>query len=496
MNKIKILVKENKTLLREASMISPEELRMWMDQSVPAPAVYLDPVNGQVVLKDKRGLIRIDADGNIANLTYGSDVQEMLDKDFIDPNANYTKDKYIEGMDLESQRQWRDFDQGRQKHVNEVLGRFSGPADRRTFKEWWRNFVRNMKKDLKIKWINFKRVFSDRLTATGKARKRRQVAKQRRLQGTEPLTTGGHPFGSTMTEKRSAKIIEDLDAQIKAIGAEINDYELKHNKRAAKLGKINLKPHSDKKQKRIVFYKNREIKELQLFRDLVENNLGSDGTIEIGFAEMRKRAVTIRGSRANKIKVRLSRMLGKLAVIGAGAALYAIYELIRDVMRVGASTEDVLKIMTGSIGETLEGWIPFNDSVYSMAWINNKLVELTERYQLAHYRAHPPIAQVHLARKYKLKLPEATPEDKQIIRRAGVAFNYGVFVGLLKRVTGGLGGSAFDDPYKPSKKQFKPGAIPRGPKDPGYWSAGRGTGKMEESKNFQRSNKIKIKINS
>ena len=69
-------------------------------------------------------------------------------------------------------------------------------------------------------------------------------------------------------------------------------------------------------------------------------------------------------------------------------------------------------------------------------------------------------------------------------------------MGLLKRVTGGLGGSAFDDPYKPSKKQFKPGAIPRGPKDPGYWSAGRGTGKMEESKNFQRSNKIKIKINS
>ena len=38
-----------------------------------------------------------------------------------------------------------------------------------------------------------------------------------------------------MTEKRSAKIIEDLDAQIKeTICAEINDYELKHNKRAAK----------------------------------------------------------------------------------------------------------------------------------------------------------------------------------------------------------------------------------------------------------------------
>ena len=88
-------------------------------------------------------------------------------------------------------------------------------------------------------------------------------------------------------------------------------------------------------------------------------------------------------------------------------------------------------------------------------------------------------------------------EDKQIIRRAGVAFNYGVFVVSLK---------ARDRRPREAVRLMIPTSLRKNNLNLEQYHVGQKIldigalaevlAEMEESKNFQRSNKIKIKINS
>jgi len=244
------------------------------------------------------------------------------------------------------------------------------------------------------------------------------------------------------------------------------------------------------------------VKQLQLYRDLLQNILDVHGDLTFGIKVGTKDVPAIRtlapGPKRAKLrklmyKLRPGRAAAKLPFIGTLAAIYMYYDLIEEILRMGANSSQVSRLIGWWTAAHMESMdtaphISFNNNVDAV------IKEVDTRYKLAWFRYAPPAGLKKIAKENGIPLQKATKEDMRIINTSGF-IRKSDLARVWADLTKGMGGSA--DPYESPPKQQKPGAIPVHPKDPGYFSPARGTGKFEESKNYQRSkNKLKIKINS
>ena len=494
MNKIKVVINENKTLLNEGSPIRFEELRMWLDQAIEGPETLLNPETGEIALKDKRGIIRLDPKGN----PY-TDISGLSD-DFVSPRKAGQRARAGGGL-TDADIIWFNSADEFVAEADRIHGKF-GPKDPVTFKQRYADLSKRIKRKLSTGWrtIKGKIKYKFSMTKAGRERRKYMGAKARARAGAQDLVLPHKPIH---TEEDIRKIIENLDDEIKTLSSSpgeaadaLPDVEDQWGKKT--------KPKKIKKAQRFKIMRERRVKQLQLYRDLLQNNLDVHGDLTLGIKVGTKDVPAIQtlapGPRRAKLrklayKLRPGRFAAKVPFIGTAAAIYMYYDLIEEILRMGANSSHVSRIIGWWTAAHMESMdtaphISFNNNVDAV------IKEVDTRYKLAWFRHAPPAGLKKIAKEKGIPFQKATKEDMRIINSSDFV-RKGVLASIMDRLTKGMGGSAFNDPYESPPEQQKPGAIPVHPKDPGYFSPARGTGKFEESKNYQRSkNKLKIKINS
>ena len=534
-------------------------MRMWLDQ-LEAPDVFINPDTGEIALKDRRGVVRIDQNGR----PYMSIELDKMNKNFVDSNWTKRTGAMVRDGQISTPRGGTFWSNKLQRTLVELsptdiawfqsadefikeAQRISGPQGPRKPEDLVRAFA-NLSKKIKFKlrkawrriWKQFKIEWEAsyiRMSDVGKERRKTIKRVDDLSRKTQDIPHNIH------TREHVENVIKELNEELDDLGWDNNTKKITTSPEdAAKMAgrpdgddwgedifakekkkKKNAKKTAKerKKAKRLYRAKNARARAIAVYRDLLQVRIDIDNqrikdldildnpeknpkrfkqiTLEskdLPKIESAFPGRTVSFWRRLKQKMNPGRAAAKVTFFGTAAALYMYYDLMKELLEKGASREQIAKGMGLWSAAHMESM----DSNIFGEKLDELQDEVEKRYKLAWYRYGkiPP----ELAKIAKEKgIPIArnpSKEDLKIINAKNNVTKGGVLRQLLNTLFSGMGKGAFDDPYKPSKKQLKPGADPIHPKDPGYFSPSRGTGKFEESidRNCKRSNKIKIKINS
>ena len=455
MNKIKILVKENKTL-QEGSIIGPSDLRFLMDSVLSGevdPKLLVDIEKGSfsVSRPDMSGQTFVfDRKGNI-------EVRSNVGRDYIDFNADLDVGGFEDKKRNPAFSRW--LEQGKEvseaaaKELNAYHGKLSGKEYREAIgdiRTLGKRIVDKIVSTIVRGWKKIKVLFPRTWTSL----KNRMYLKTMKYSAPKPKGVyhiGDEPPDDpkkgpephldetdkrALKDKEKAKNVKNKsNKKVSDLTDRKNDLISKgHNRNSRKIRSL------DKKIKK---FKERAIA-AETLEDAIEKAMKSVDTGDVAKGVVKKGAP--------KFLAKLAGPLGWLVTFVSSSALFSECEAL------GATKREATAI--AGLDETLGGSFlvdPLKD------WLAQRKEGAFLRYKLARGRVGA-----------RTEIGPYTKEDEAVVRR--------VTAHQLGKIGSNRVQKAYDDLGTGIEKQMQ---------NPVF-------GDMQESidKNFQRSNKIKIKINS
>ena len=447
MNNIKILIKENRKIIKEGSTIDPDSLRALMDE------VLAPDIDKKILInieKESFSIVRTDMSGR--NLTWEPNgdisINSNLDRNYLDFNADLDVGGFENKKKNPAFSRWLEQGQEVTKEVEKLVDleytKLSQPEYRRAVGDFRGNMqvILGMIKDTIVKgWKKIKVLFPRNWTNL------RNRLYLKSMKYSPPKPAGVASIGEL--PKKQEPHLDVTDGAQKDL-KQARDVKANSQKKVDKLEgqrvkrKMKGKPPSPRLEAKIKKFKER-VAAAQTLEEAIERAMKS---ADVG---------DVAKSGAKKSGKFLSKLTGPLGWAVTGLAFSSLFG---ECEALGATKREAGSI--AALDETLGGSFlvePLKD------WLSERKKDAFLRYELARGRVGA-----------KTKIGPFTSEHMAIIRRVS-KYQQGK-IGYKKPSVR----KAYDDLGRGMEKQMQ---------DPVF-------GDMLESidKNFQRSNKIKIKINS